>query len=93
MKVVYTKPMIERIATAVHDAEVENKTIEKIVLDLDECRRLRAEGRSLARYCASPHNPPVGVPSVSLLDYGRRITKGDWCMVYGVRVEAGESQP
>lgn len=93
MKVIYATPIIERIAEAAQAADIENKTIEKIVLDLDECRRLRKEERVLARYYASLHNPPVGVHSTSLLDYGRRITKGDWCVVYGIRVEAGESAP
>ena len=87
MKVVLRKPIIERIFDEKMKADEAMREIEKIELDLGECRRLRREIGDMRLYCYADV-----VPSTSLFSLGRKITKGDWCMVAGVRIEATESE-
>lgn len=86
MKVIFRKPMLDRILDEVQKAEIADQEIEKILLDVSECKRLRRECEPLIRGMSHPHIPN------SLGDPGRRIRQGDYVHICGVQIEAAESE-
>lgn len=84
MKVIFRKSILDRIVDDAAKAAMDDREIEKIELDLGECKRLRRELEPVWR---------GALPPSSLADPGRLITKGDHVHVCGIRIEAAESEP
>lgn len=91
MEVKHKKSIYDKVLLAANEALRTHKVIDEIVLTLEECAQLRREFNSYLVFQPVAPKTSVSNGPGSLIDIGRKITKGDWCTLMGIKLVAGES--